>query len=97
MPRGVAARGSGQRRPEGVPVGFRHHQWVAACNVPLRPHEVDRFAIKARSDTKYGRPGTGTVAVRRDVVVLDVYCNRCGTRPGREEWCPRHPMADLPR
>lgn len=99
MPKGVAAKGSGTRRPKDAPIGYRHHAWVAACNVPLKPHEVDYFLNKAKSDTRNGRDSTGNASVSRAVEVLDVLCTRCGKRPGQQEWCPRYPTSDwdLPR
>lgn len=97
MPKGVPKRGAGTGQQAGAPVGYRRHERVAACNIPLRPHEVGYFLTKAKSDTKYGRSGTGRALVKREVEVLDVYCDRCGVHAGQDEWCPRHPRDDLPR
>jgi hypothetical protein len=97
MPKGYPGTGKGAKQPEECPPGFRLHDWVAACTVPLDPGQVREFHRKALSDTKWGKKTTGIVEVNALVEVLDVYCNRCRTQPGREEWCPRHPMRDLPR
>jgi hypothetical protein len=82
----------GSSRPEGVPVGYLPHEWVAALTVAVGAEEVLHFQKKADSAmTKH--PTTGRVqVVDRLADVLDVYCRRCGARPGREEWCPRDPL-----
>jgi hypothetical protein len=97
VPKGYPGTGKGMKQPEECPPGFRLHEWVAACTVKIKPDEVDRFNRKAKSDTKWGKRTTGIAVVNGPVEVLDVYCNRCRTQPGRQEWCPRHPMRELPR
>jgi hypothetical protein len=77
-------------RPEDAPVGYIWHEWVAALIMPVGPEEVRRFQRKA--DVVPTKSTTGRVQVDRAAEVMDVYCRRCGARPGRQEWCPRDPM-----
>jgi hypothetical protein len=80
--------------PAGAPAGYIAHEWVAALTVSVTPDEVERFQKKANSAmTKHET--TGRVRVDRSADVLDVYCRRCGARPGREQWCPSRPFAGL--
>jgi hypothetical protein len=95
VPRGVPSKGIGTAQPDNAPTGYREHLWIAACTYALDPGEVKAFQRMARSDTKWGKATTGNAEVRGSLEVLDVYCNRCGVRPGREEWCPRHTSRDM--
>jgi hypothetical protein len=80
-----------ESRQEDAPSGYTAHDWVAALTVPVEPSEVRHFQKKAdASPTKH--PTTGRVRVNRLADVMDVYCRRCGARPGRQEWCPSDPM-----
>jgi hypothetical protein len=99
MPRGYPGTGRGKKQPEESPPGFLFHEWVAACTVRLTPDEVDGFARKAVSDTKWGKGSTGIAVVNGPVEVLEVYCRRCRVQHGRTKWCPRYPVGEhgLPR
>ena len=75
------------------PPGMRRHSWVAALTIHLSENEVRRFHAKATSEVGSGTPWGGKVQLERPAEVLDCYCERCGTRPTREEWCPWQPAA----
>jgi len=74
--------------------GLRDHSWVAACTITVPSEQVDHYIAKAdSSSSRAGKTTTGTVTIQNGSAdVLDVYCERCGIRPGRgTERCPRMP------
>lgn len=73
-------------------MGTVAHAWVAALTARIDESEVPRFQRRALGTTE-GKGLTGRMTIgNRGVDVLDVYCRRCGVRPGRAAECPFDPM-----
>lgn len=68
------------------------HSWVAALTIRVDESEVSKFQRRATGTTENKRT-TGRVTVGNRIAdVLDVYCRRCGARPGRADACPHNPI-----
>ena len=59
------------------------HEWSAALAMALEPDEVDDFLKRATQEA--GTRRARYKPTGRRVEVLDVYCHKCGLRPGGED------------
>jgi hypothetical protein len=62
--------------------------YVAACVFPIDDKELPVYQRKAGLEAAHQGLYNGLMTARRQFEVLDVYCRRCGSRPGQKEWCP---------